>query len=150
MLPTTESKPTTYSFSKKFRISIYFSILFFFILALLTVYVGIIDRTEPNPNAPLVIALALVFLTCAYYNFDILPKVHSTITLNGDGIVQEFRNGQTIFIKWRDITGVRGRQFLGRIEVLSKERGKTIHIEAQIEGFTEIVNSLRQKFKMDS
>ena len=140
-----EPQTTTYAFSRKFQTSIMLYMLAFFGLAAATIFVGIIDRDAPNPNAPLVVALALVFVMLGYYCIDIWPRVHASITVDGEKITQRFQNGASIAITWSDIVRVRGRMFLGRIEVFSKEPGKVIHIEAQIDGFEEIAALLQKK-----
>lgn len=142
-----EPKTTTYTFSRKFQLSVLLYMLGFFGMAVVTIYVGIIDRDTPNPNAPLVVALALVFVTLGYYCIDIWPKIHASIEVTEEQIIQRFANGQSIAIRWRDVVRIRGRQFLGRIEIFSRESGKVIHVEAQIEGFGEIVAALVKKLR---
>jgi hypothetical protein len=145
-----EPKTTTYTFSRRFQSSIILSMVMFFLLAAATIYFGIFSSTEPNPNAPLVVALALIFVTLGYYCYDILPKVRATITLSENQIIQRFANGQYVAINWRDVARVRGRMFLGRLEVHAAEPGKVIHIETQIDGFMEIVEFIRQKLKIEA
>lgn len=149
-MQTNEPKTTTYTFSRRMRNSILISMVMFFLLAAATLYFGIFDRAEPNPNAPLVVALALVFITLGYYCYDILPKVRASITLSENQIIQRFANGQLIVINWREVARIRGRTFLGRLEIHSMEPGKVIHIEAQIDGFLEIVDFIRNKLKIES
>ena len=146
-MENTPPNSTTYTFSRRFRISVLVYMLGFFGMAAATIFVGIIDRDTPNPNAPLVVALALVFVTLGYYCIDIWPKIHASIEVTEEHIIQRFRNGQSIAIRWQDVVGIRARQFLGRIEIFSKDAGKIIHVEAQIEGFGEIVATLQKKVR---
>lgn len=145
-----EPKTTTFTFSRKLQISVRIYMLIFFTLAAATIYFGIFARAEPNLNAPLVVALALVFVTLGYYCIDIMPKIRTSITLSENQIIQRFENGQLIVILWRDVARVRGRMFLGRLEIHSMEPGKVIHIETQIEGFLEIVEFIRKKLKIQA
>lgn len=142
-----EPQTATYTFSRKFQTSVLLYGLGFFGLAAATVFYGIFDRETPNPNAPLVVALALVFVTLGYYCIDIWPKIHASITLTEEQIIQRFRNGTTIAINWRDIARVKGRTFLGRLEIYSREGDRVIHVEAQIDGFGEIVEQLRKRVR---
>ena len=146
-MQSNEPRSTTYTFSRKFRTSVLLSMLLFFGMAPVTVYIGIFDRDTPNQNAPLVVALALVFVTLGYYCMDIWPRIHASITLTDEQIIQRFRNGQSVAINWRDIVRVKGRTFLGRVEVYSRQGGKVIHVEAQIDGFVEIVEQLQKRVR---
>lgn len=137
-----------YAFSKQYQSSVFFTMLLLLALAAVTIYVGIINRHTPNPNAPMLIALALTFIMGSFYCFDILPRLHSQIIVSGEAITQRFRDGHSVQIRWQDVARIRGRRWLGRVEITSRDARKVIHVEAQIEGFEEIITALQKKLRL--
>ena len=133
----------TFGFSRRFRLSVYASILIFFSLAFAVVWIGIIDRDSPNPNALFVVGLAVLIIACGVYYITILPRLQETITITQTHITQNFANGSNISMAWEEIVTAISRPFLSRVDLISSSPHRVIRIETQIQGFRllmEIVN----------
>ena len=134
-----ESLPITFGFSPKYRLSVYASTVLFFAVAGGAIYAGIIDTVSPNPNAVYVIGIAVLIMSLGLYQIRIAPRLRDTITVSESHITQQFANGSSVSMQWDEISVIQARNFLGRIELVSKDSDKTIFIEYQLKDFSKLV-----------
>jgi hypothetical protein len=134
-----ESLPITFRFTRGFKLSVIFSAILFFALATAAIYVGIIDRVTPNQNAVYVVGIAILFVLLGLYQIKIVPRLFDTIAITESRIAQQSPNGHSVSMQWDDIASIRERDFLGRLELVSKASGKTIFIEYQLNDFPKLV-----------
>lgn len=140
-----QSAPQAYRFSFGYRLSIYISVGVYVALAVGTLYVGLIDRTSPNPNAIWIIGLAGLFVLGGLYQLRIALRLVEIVTLTDTHITQRLANGAQLTLRWDEIVAFRERRFLGRVELVSKEPKPILRLEYQLHGFAELLAEVEQR-----
>ena len=125
----------TFRFSRRFRLSVYASILIFFGIAFAAIWIVIINRDSPNPNALFVVGLAVLFTAYGIYYITILPRSQKTITITQTHITQNLASGSNISMAWEEISSAIPRPFLSRVDLISSSPYRVIQIESQLQGF---------------
>lgn len=137
-----QSAPQTYSFSYGYRLSIYVSIGVYVVLAVGTLYTGLV---EPNPNAVWVVGLAMLFVLGAIYQLLIAFRLGEIVTLTDTHIIQHWANGAHLTLRWDEIVAFRERRFRGRVELVSKEPKPVMRLEYQLHGFAELLAQVEER-----
>jgi len=79
-----------------------------------------------------------LFGSLFWYSLQVWKRVDDYIQVNGTGITYVSKRGQSTFLQWENISGIRGRFYLQRLELYDDRGQKAMNLEYQFENFDRL------------
>ncbi len=125
-----------FCFPKGYKGLVLFCILVFGACLIIGIALLYFDPSQKSLWIALIDVAVFGFLL--WYSLEVWKKSDDCITADGSGLTYASPKGTRIFVNWREITDVRARDVLQRLEIYSLSGRKMMNLEYQLENFDRL------------